>query len=414
MAATVQQLRTTSATAIPAKLAPGQIAFSLANNWMFVGVDGADILVHGKALASAAYGTTQTILGKANVSVPAKPSAGGGYEIFDLRGGGIDHGGAVPTANASNVGALFVDTSTAGSPKLLISNGTSFTSVARPPKLYSLTDKEVHDAAGAAFTAKANAGLTTKVSGYKTTELQTGDELLVTANAAGPYTDAPLGQYIWDGTTWHLAGGQVPDATARTGTANVGTGGVKGAVYLARDSDVAETGASGSTTPDPLAVVKASQFKTLNDLVGTLTSGVAMLGTYDASASQIAHLNATATAGGRTGLAQNGKLSAGSALKEGDFFLVSKAGTPTGDAAEVNVALNANDHLVWTGVKWHVVNAGYDVGPITLHSCADVADGAVATVTTAHLKGILVRDSSVADGLANAYKLVDTLDLGTF
>lgn len=411
MAATVQQLRTTSAANLPLKLAAGQIAFNLANKWLLVGIGGDDILVAGKALT--AYGSTQTILGVLNVTVPAKP-VGGGYEIFDLEGAGIATGSTIPAASAANAGQLFVNTSNPSSPQLLISNGTAFVGVSRPPSVYSLTDKEVHDAAGAGITDKGNAALTAKGGGFAVGNLQSGDVLLIAAGTGSPYADAPLGQYLWDGSNWVLAGAGVPDATARTGTGSGGTGGVRGVVYLARDSDVAETGAAGSTVPDPLAVATATQVKRLTDLIGTLTGGVALLGTYDASTSAIASVNGTASAGGRGGFTVGGKISGGTDPIEGDFFIVSKAGTPTGDAAPINVALNANDHVVWTGSAWHVVSAGVDIGPVSLHSCVDVSDSAVAAVTAANVKGLLVRDSSVADGLANAYKLVEVLDLGQF
>lgn len=319
-----------------------------------------------------------------------------------------------PAATAANFGQLFVDTSTAGNPKLLISNGSAFVGVARPPSIYSVTDTEVHAAAGAGTTAKANAALVTKGGGFTVAGLQSGDELLVNAGTGGPFADAPLGQYLWDGTTWHLAGAGLPDASARTGTGASGTGGVKGVVYLARDSDVKETGAAGSTTPDPLAVATAAQLKTVNDLIGTLTTGVNLLGTYDASGSAIASVNGTAAAGGRAGFAAAAKISAGSGQQEGDYFLVSKDGTPTGDAAPINVALNANDHIVWTGAAWHVIASGVVKGSTSVHSCTDVSDATVQTVTAANIKGLLVRDVTVADGLPNAYKLVDVLDLGTF
>lgn len=412
MTAVIQQYRTDTSTKIPASLLPGQIAFNLANRWMFIGVGGDDILVAGKVLPG--YGGTQTILGVANVVVPAKPTAKG-YEIVSLDGGnGISMGAVTPAATAANAGQLFVNTSVAGAPQLLMSTGTSWVPTSRPPAVYSLTDTQLNAGTGSGVTAKANAALTTKGGGFAASSLQSGDELLVSAGTGSPYANAPIGQYLWDGTSWVLAGAGLPDATERTGTGAGGTGGVKGVVYLARDSDVAETGAAGATTPDPLAVVKASQLKTTNDLIGGLITGATLLGTYDASASSIAHANATATAQGRAGFADGAKISAGSGQKEGDYFIVSKAGTPTGDAAPVNVALNANDHIVWTGAVWHVVASGVIASAMSIHGCGDVADAAVGTVTAANTKGLLVRDSTIADGLPNAYKLVDTLDLGTF
>lgn len=411
MTAKVQQLRTTSATKIPTGLDIGQIAFNLANKWMFVGVGGDDILVRGAAVAG--YGSTQTIFGVPNVTVPAKPT-GKGYEVFNLEGTGINLGTVTPAASAANVGQLFVNTSASGAPVLLISNGSAFVPTSKPPAVYSLTDKEVHDAAGAGFTTKANAALTAKRPAFTAGQLQSGDQLLVAAGTGSPFADAPLGAYIWDGSNWVQSGAGVPDATARAGTGAGGTGGVKGVVYLARDTDVAETGSAGATVPDPLAVATATQVKALADLLGGVITGATLLGTYNAATSGIASVSANAGAGGRGGFTVSGKISAGTAPKEGDYFIVSKAGTPTGDAAPINVALNANDHIVFTGAVWHVISSGVLATALSLHACADVADTTVGTVTAANTKGILVRDSSVNDGLPNAYKLVDTLDLGTF
>jgi hypothetical protein len=106
----------------------------------------------------------------------------------------------------------------------------------------------------------------------------------------------------------------------------------------------------------------------------------------------------------------------GTGMKEGDYFLVVKAGTVTGDAANLNVALNANDHIVYDGATWHVVASGVVASSSSsIHSATDVSDATVQTVTSGNQKGVLVRDNSVpADGTAAAYKLVNTLDLGTF
>jgi hypothetical protein len=102
-------------------------------------------------------------------------------------------------------------------------------------------------------------------------------------------------------------------------------------------------------------------------------------------------------------------------MKEGDYFLVTKAGTVTGDAPNLNVALNANDHIVYDGAAWRVVSSGVvGTSTNTVHSAGDVADGTVVQVTSANQKGVLVRDNSIADGVAAAYKLVNVLDLGTF
>jgi len=50
----------------------------------------------------------------------------------------------------------------------------------------------------------------------------------------------------------------------------------------------------------------------------------------------------------------------------------------------------------------------------SIHSATDVSDTTVVAVTAVNQKGLLVRDNTIADGVAAAYKLVNTLDLGTF
>ena len=92
-----------------------------------------------------------------------------------------------------------------------------------------------------------------------------------------------------------------------------------------------------------------------------------------------------------------------------------KGGTVTGDATSLNAALSANDHLVFDGAAWHIVSSGVVAGSAaSIHSSTDVSDGTVVKVTAANQKGVLVRDNSIADGVAAAYKLTDTLDLGTY
>jgi hypothetical protein len=159
--------------------------------------------------------------------------------------------------------------------------------------------------------------------------------------------------------------------------------------------------------------------KALATLVAALTTGSALLGTYDASTGGgvIKTLTATATAGtpARAGFALAGKINSGSNAVEGDYFLVVKAGTVTGDAATLNKAIQANDHIVYDGAIWHVIESGVvAAAAFSVHAAADVSDSAVAAVTPANQKGLLVRDASVADGLVGAYKLADVIDAGTF
>jgi hypothetical protein len=245
-------------------------------------------------------------------------------------------------------------------------------------------------------------------------DLRSGDTIVVSSGTAG----SPGGSYVWDGSSWLLTGGALPDATARIGTGASGTGGTKGVVYLARDTDVKPAAQAGATAPDALAVATASQLKALAELVAGLATGSTSLGTYDASVGggQVKSVTASASGGGRAGFAAGAKIQAGSGMKEGDYFLVTKAGTVAGEApASLNVAMNANDHIVYDGATWHVVSSGVVAGAaFAVHSAADVSDSTVASVTSANQKGVLVRDNAITDGTAAAYKLVNTLDLGTF
>jgi len=402
MAVTLQHLRTNTATKIPNSLAEGQVAFNLANGWIFVGTGGNDILV--KRAAVTTYGTNATIMGVANVAVPAKP-VGGGYEIYQLGGAGVTSGNAAPTS--PSVGQVYVNTSVSGKPAMLVWNGSAWVPPINPPAVYSLSAAEYAAGAGTGTTAKAAAALTTKLGTAPT--LHSGDTLIVGG------TGADAGTYIFDGTTWAKSGGSLPDATDRGGT---GTAGTKGVVFLARDTDVQPAARGTATSPDAQAVAKASQVKALAELVAGMATGSTLLGTYDATGGgRIGTPSAGATAGtpARAGFIAGGKISAGSNMKEGDYFLVIKSGTVTGDVASLSVALNANDHLVYDGAAWHVVASGVvAASAFSVHAASDVADAAVGTVTPINQKGLLMRDLAVTDGLAGAYKLVNTLDCGSF
>ena len=408
MAVTLQHLRTATATKIPAGLAPGQVAFNLANGWICVGNGGDDILVKGVAVA--AYATNAAVLGVSAVAIPAKPT-GKGYEIYQLANTGLATGSTRPASPAP--GQVFVDTSVSGKPAMVVWNGSAWVPPINPPAVYALSDAEFTGASGAGVDAKALAALTAKVIGSKgagtAPTLNSGDTLII----GGAGTDA--GTYIYNGTGWTKSGGSLPDATNR-GAA--GTGGTKGVVYLARDTDVKPDAAAG-TAPDALAVATGAQVKALATLVASLTTGSTLLGTYDASAGsgQIKTVTAAATAGtpARAGFTAGGKIKGGSNAVEGDYFLVIKAGTVTGDVPALNAALNANDHLVFDGAAWHIVASGVVAAtPFSIHAAADVSDAAVGTVAIADEKGLLMRDGSVADGLAGAYKLVDVIDAGVF
>ena len=376
MTVVVQQLRTTSATALPASLQPGQLALNLANGWIMMGDGSNGISAAGVGLTPGAG----TVFGVAGVVVPAAPTAGQGYEIYELKN---------PPSTVrifSGTGAQ-LDAANGGTGTLTVRTTAYLVASTTPPA-------DQIKAAG---------------------DLRSGDTIVV----SGGTTGSPGGSYVWDGSSWLLTGGALPDATARTGTGASGTGGTKGVVYLARDTDVKPAAQAGATAPDALAVATASQVKALATLVAGLATGSTSLGTYDASVGggQIKSVTAAATGGtpARAGFTVGGKVSAGSNMAEGDYFLVTKAGTVTGDAAPLNVAVNANDHIVYDGAAWHVVSSGVVASAAnTIHSAGDVSDSAVATVTATNQKGVLVRDNSIADGVAAAYKLVNTLDLGTF
>jgi hypothetical protein len=376
MTVVVQQLRTTSATALPVSLQPGQLALNLANGWILMGDGSNGISAAGVGLAAG----TNTIFGVAGVVVPAAPAAGLGYEIYELKN---------PPASVR----IFSGTGT----QLDAANGGTGTMTVRT-------------------TAYLVASTTPPADQIKAAgDLRSGDTIVV----SGGTTGSPGGSYVWDGSSWLLTGGALPDATARTGTGASGTGGTKGVVYLARDTDVKPAAQAGATAPDGLAVATAAQVKALAELVAGLATGSTSLGTYDASVGggQIKSVTTAATGGtpARAGFTVGGKVSAGSNMAEGDYFLVVKGGTVTGDAAPLNVALNANDHIVYDGAAWHVVASGVVASSSSsVHSANDVSDSAIATMTAVNQKGLLVRDNSIADGAAAAYKLANVLDLGTF
>lgn len=365
MSLTVQQLRTTIATQVPAGLEPGQIALNLANGWFIVGDGGNGVSVAGAPVAAGAA----TVFGVSGVTIPAI-TAGKGYEIYELKN---------PPASV----------------RIFSATGAQLDAVGAGTLPSRITNFLVAGSTGPAAQIK--------VAG----DLRSGDTAII---SAGTVTSA-AGSYVWDGSSWILTGAATPDATPRS---PAGTGGTKGVVYLARNTDVQAGGSAGATVPDGLAVATGAQVKALATLVASLQTGSTLLGTYDASSGggKIASAN---TVAGRTGFTVNAKINVGTGMQEGDYFLVTKPGTVTGDAAPLNVALNANDHLVYDGSAWHVVASGVvATSSFTVHAASDVSDTAVAAVASGSQKGVLVRDATVNDGLADAYKLVDKLDLGTF
>ena len=84
--------------------------------------------------------------------------------------------------------------------------------------------------------------------------------------------------------------------------------------------------------------------------------------------------------------------------------------TPQQGHIWVNTTPNPPELNLWGGAGWVTVPPDG-----VLHGLSDVDDAAVAAVTAANVKGILVRDGSVAaDGSPGAYKMVEVLDLGSF
>lgn len=364
MPAVVQMLRTTSATALPASLVAGQIAVNLANGWLMVGDGGGDITVDGAALA---YGgaSVAPVLGINGVVVPAKPAAGGGYGIYDL------NTPVIPTAH-----------------------------------VLSITDNLVDGAAGATTSAKVVAALIARGDITSGADLTMGDTVIITAGAGSPFAGIDLGSYIWDGSVWALNGGTTPDASNT----------VAGAVTLALDTAVLPATDATATTPAATDVATAAQLKAANTVIGGLVGATALLGTYDASASQVDAVGPSASVGGRTGIAAGAAIAAGGGFKAGDKFVVSTSGTVAGTepGGLGGSAMVVGDIIMYDGANWTLLSTGTVVGGVTVHGATDVSDTNVATVAPGDVKGILVRDGTVADGLANAYKLVSVVDLGTF
>ena len=239
MTVVVQQLRTTSATALPASLQPGQLALNLANGWIMMGDGSNGISAAGVGLTAGA----STIFGVAGVTVPATPPVGLGYEIYELKN---------PPASVrifSATGAQ-VDAANGGTGTMTVRTTAHLVAATAPPA-------DQVKAAG---------------------DLRSGDTVVVSGGTAG----SPGGSYVWDGSSWLLTGGALPDATARTGTGASGTGGTKGVVYLARDTDVKPAAQACATAPDGLAVATAAQMKALAELVAGLATGSTSLGTYGA------------------------------------------------------------------------------------------------------------------------------------
>ena len=102
-------------------------------------------------------------------------------------------------------------------------------------------------------------------------------------------------------------------------------------------------------------------------------------------------------------LIKRGDITLATDLGTGDQVLVTPA-TPGSPAAGIS-----SGSYVYDGAALQMASS-----PAMLHTLSDVTDVNVATVAAASVKGLLVRDITVADGVAGAYKLVSVLDLGQF
>jgi hypothetical protein len=346
---TIQQLRTTNSANLPTALEPGQIAFNIPNRWMCVGNGTNVVTANGTTITAG----NKTVLGVAGVTVPAV-AASKGYNIVQL-----DNNATTAVISVSNT-------------DVTAETGTAL------QQIYLAAQKK-----------------TTPIN-----SLKSGDQIIVTDGAN-------QGAYVSDGTKAVQLSSGIAAATVR---AAGNTGGTLGGVYLANNSDVAETASAGQTAPDPSAVATAAQLKSLADRVGALTTGTANLGTYNPTTG-VATVNTSGTA--RTYAAGNKVSAAGKNPVAGDFFLITTAGTIAGETqASLNVAVQAGDHLAFDGSVWHVVSLGSGLAQL-LTGLGDVADTAIATV--GNQKGVLIRDGGVAaDGAAGAYKLANVIDLGTF
>ena len=397
----INQLRTTDPTKIPVGLDSGQIAFNLANDWMFVG-DGSDVV--SIAGETGSVSGTYTIFGK-SITVPT-PATGKGYCIHNLKASkGVEISSGAPTGTYV-AGDLYVDTTTSNQPDLKVYTGSAWVSVHKDPQIFSLTTTAVNAATGADTSARITAELTANNASISASgDIKPGATALVTgAQVSTVAPDTDPGTYVYDGSNWTLTGGNTPVATTRS----------QGVVQLATNNEVKPSTATGSATPTDPSVATALQLKALANQVASLATGAQYLGTYDGSTGggQIAALSAAGTS---AGFSAAGKIGAGGTAQIGDYFLVTKAGTLTGEAVNITTAtVVAGDRLFFDGVEWQKIDSGLIHTGATLHSLDDVSDSSVTTPVT-NQKGVLVRDGSVtADGFPSAYKLTDTIDAGTF
>ena len=364
MSLTIQNFRSITSGTLPAGLAAGQIAFNTRDRFMFIGDGTNQITVEGTALSNGdtAYGRiTYT-------TIPTVSTTG--YQIVDL-----DH-----QSISGSTQVVSVDDSKFGSPNA----GTTITD--------------------ALVLAQGQAAATPADS------LQPGDQIIYTSAVSNPAG----GAYVIANAN---PGPGVKAIKISAGVADASTQ-VKGIVQLATATQVDPTQGAPAAAA---TVATAQQLHALAQLVQGLQAGTTQLGTYNPTASngQIATVNAT---GGTTrGFTTNAKIkgNAGTALA-GDWFLVTQSGTISGED-DVNGTAVAGDHIVYDGGHWHLVSLGDGLTQI-LHGLGDVYDtnaitatsGDLAASTGSNTKGLLFRDSSVADGDPSAYRLANVIDLGTY
>ena len=408
MALTIQQLRSNTSGRLPAALEAGQFAVSLADDFLFVG-DGTDTVKIINPNGTNQIVTQPWVTGGGTVygKTPTVPTiaTGKGYIIYDLHtgeSGGVFTGAAAPTSPAPVAGDLWMDTTTANNPILKTYDGSSWIPIHKEGNVFTQTTLQVDGATGADTSAKITQSLIDNVAAVTgASDLNVGDTAIVTGTLVNTTGE---GNFIYDGSNWIQQSASTPDASTAA----------KGVAQLAEDAVVLPTGAPGATAvPAGPIVATAQQLKALADQVQGLATGAAFLGTYDGGTGN-GQIDTASTAGVSAGFA-NGTKIGGTTPDVGDYFIVINGGTVTGETdTALNVTLTAGDRLTWLGSGWVVIQSASLNTGATLHSLDDVVDSTASIVATTNHKGLLLRDSGVADGLPGAYKLIDVIDLGTF
>ena len=408
MALTIQQLRTNVSGKLPSALEEGQFAVSLADDFLFVG-DGTNTIKLINPDGTDQIVTQAWVTGGGTVydKTPTVPTiaTGKGYIIYDLHtseSGGVFTGANAPTSPVPVAGDLWMDTTVSNNPVLKAYDGGSWLPVHKEGSVFTQTTAQVDGATGGNESAKITASLIANVPAVTSAgDLSVGDTTIVTGALVGSTSE---GNFIYDGSNWIQQSASTPDASTAA----------KGVAQLADDAYVLPTGAPGaSAVPVGPVVATALQLKALADQVQGLATGAAFLGTYDGGTGN-GQIDTASTAGLAAGFGNGAKISSNQP-DVGDYFIVINGGTVSGETdTALNVALTAGDRLTWLGSGWVVIQSASLNTGATLHSLDDVVDASASTVASADHKGLLLRDSGVADGLPGAYKLINVIDLGTF